>query len=203
MIIIGLSGGIASGKSTISKILKEMEIPVIDSDDISHTVMKKGSQVLADLVEVFGKEVLNIDKTLNRKKLASLVFSNKSNLEKLNSITHPVIKRTILESINIYKNAGQKSCVVDGALLMEGIFKNIVNVLILVFVNKDTQIKRLMERNIIGYDDALNIINSQTPFEEKKKYADYIIDNSYDLEYTRGQLNTIMNEILKVEDGND
>jgi dephospho-CoA kinase len=200
---IGISGGIASGKSTISKILKDMEIPVIDGDDIAHAIMKKGSPVLDKLVLVFGTEILNKDNTLNRKYLGSLVFSDKSNLEKLNCITHPVIKREILESINTYKSAGKKCCVVDGALLMEGIFMDIVNTLILVFVEKDIQVKRLMKRNLIGFDEALNIINSQMPFEEKKKYADYIIDNSYDVEYTRFQLNKIISEILKVEDRND
>jgi dephospho-CoA kinase len=92
---------------------------------------------------------------------------------------------------------------VDGALLMEGIFKDIVDVLILVYINKDIQIKRLMERNLIGYEEAISRINSQMPFEEKKKYADYIIDNSYDVEYTKNQLNKIMYEILSVEDVND
>lgn len=86
---------------------------------------------------------------------------------------------------------------------MEGIFKDIVDTLILVFLDKDIQIKRLMARNIIGYDEALIRINSQMPFEEKRKYADYIINNSYDVEYTLNQLNRIINEILKVEDMND
>lgn len=203
MKIIGLSGGIASGKSTISKMLKEMEIPVIDGDDIARDIMKKGSPVLDKLVQAFGTEVLNKDDTLNRKKLGSLVFSDKDNLKKLNDITHPVIKKELLEGINIYKIAGKKCCVVDGALLMEGIFMDIVKILILVFVNRDIQIKRLMARNLIGFEEAVNRINSQIPFEEKKKYADYVIDNSYDMEYTRFQLNKIINEILKVEDRND
>lgn len=203
MKIIGLSGGIASGKSKISEILMDMGIPVIDGDDIAHYIVEKGSPVLDCLVELFGIEILKIDGTLDRKKLGALVFSNKENLKKLNNIIHPAIKNEILKKIDFYKNTGKKCCIVDGALLMEGIFKDIVSILILVYVNRDTQLKRLMNRNSIGYKEALSRINSQMPFEEKKKYADYIIDNSYDLEYTRSQVNKIMNEILKVEDLND
>ena len=202
MIIIGLSGGIASGKSTISKMLKDMGIPVIDGDYIAHSIMNREGKVLDKVVETFGIEILNIDGTLNRKKLGDLVFSSKNNLDKLNSITHPAIKEEIIETINNYINAKEKCCVVDGALLMEGIFKDIVNILILVFVNKEIQINRLMERNLIGNEEAMNRINSQMSFEEKKKYANYIIYNSYDMEHTRSQLNTIMNEILSMEDRN-
>lgn len=203
MKIIGLSGGIASGKSTISKMLKDMGTPVIDGDYIAHSIMNREGKVLDKVVEAFGIEVLNINNTLNRKKLSDLVFSSKNNLDKLNSITHPAIKKEIIEAINTYKNADKKCCVVDGALLMEGIFKDIVNILVLVYVNKEIQVKRLMERNLIGNEEAINRINSQMSFEEKKKYADYIIDNSYDVEYTRNQLNKIMNEILSLEDMND
>lgn len=203
MIIIGLSGGIASGKSTISNILKDMEIPVIDSDTIAHTVVQKGSPVLNSLTRTFGIEILNADGSLNRKKLGNIVFNNNENLKKLNNIAHPAIKEEIIKSIDFYRRSGKKCCVVDGALLMEGIFKDLVNLLILVYVNRDTQLKRLMDRNLIGYDEALSKINSQMPFEEKRKYADYIIDNSYDLEYTRKQVNKIMNEILKMEGLND
>lgn len=203
MKIIGLSGGIASGKSTITRALREMKIPVIDGDEIARDIMKSGSPVLLKLSEEFGKDVINRDGTLSRQKLGSLVFGNKSNLEKLNSITHPVIKSEILKSINYYRSAGEKCCVVDGALLMEGIFKDIADILILVFVDRDTQIKRLMDRNLIEYEEALSRVNSQMSFEEKKKFADYIIDNSYDVEYTLNQLNKIMNEILKLEDMND
>ncbi len=203
MLIIGLTGGIASGKSTISEMFKDMGIPVIDGDYIAHSILKEEGPVLDKLVEAFGIEVLNMDSTLNRRKLGNLVFSNKNSLEKLNSITHPPIKKEIIEAINTYKNSGEKCCVVDGALLMEGIFKDIANILVLVYVNKEIQIKRLMERNLIGNEEAIIRINSQMPFEEKKKYADYIIDNSYDVEYTRSQLNKIMKEILTLEDRND
>lgn len=203
MIIIGLSGGIASGKSTISQILKDMEIPVIDSDTIAHTIIQKDSLVIDSLTKAFGTEILNTDGTLNRKILGTIVFNNKENLKKLNNITHPAIKREIIVNIDFYKNAGKRCCVVDGALLMEGIFMDIVDYLILVYVNRDTQLKRLMDRNLIGSEEALKKINSQMPFEDKKKYADYIIDNSYDLEYTKNQVNKIMNEILKMEDLND
>lgn len=203
MKIIGLSGGIASGKSTISKVLKEMNIPVIDGDEIVHEIMESGSSIVLRLVNEFGKDILNRDGTINRKKLGTLVFKDKRKLEKLNNITHPIIKDEIINRIEALKKANEKYCVVDGALLMEGIFKNITNILILVYVSPDIQIKRLMERNSINYEEALNKINSQIPFEEKKKYADYVIDNSKDVEYTINQLNKIMNEILKMEDVND
>lgn len=203
MKIIGLSGGIASGKSTVSSILRDKGIPVIDGDVIARNIVEKGSNVLNKLVEIFGKEILFEDGTLNRRKLGAIVFNDKENLEKLNNITHPAIKKEILKNIDFYDNAGKKYCVVDGALLMEGIFKDIANILILVYVNSDTQVKRLIDRNNIDYAEALSKISSQMPFEEKMKYANYIIDNSYDLEYTKNQVNKIMSEILNLEDLND
>lgn len=203
MKVIGLSGGIASGKSTVSNILRDKGIPIIDGDVIAREIVEKGSNVLDRLVETFGEEVLYEDGTLNRRKLGTIVFNNKENLEKLNNIMHPAIKKEILKNIDFYDNAGKKYCVVDGALLMEGIFKDIANILILVYVNSDTQVKRLIDRNNIDHDEAVSKINSQMPFEDKKKYANYIIDNSYDLEYTKSQVNKIMSEILNLEDLND
>lgn len=203
MKVIGLSGGISSGKSTITRAIREMEIPVIDCDEIANDIMKTGSPILHRLSLEFGTEVLSSEGILNRQWLGSRVFGNKENLERLNNITHPVIKSEIQRNIDFYRNKGEKCCVVDGALLMEGIFKGITDILILVYVDRDTQIKRLMSRNQMGYEEALRRITSQMPFEEKKQYADYIINNSYDVEYTLNQLNKIMNEILKPEEMND
>lgn len=189
---IGLTGGIASGKSTVSKMIIEMGIPVIDGDKISREIVDIGSPILKKIVEEFGENVLNEDGTLNRKELSNIVFKDSYLLEKLNSIIHPAIKKKIFDKIEEYKKLGMKFCVVDAALLIETGFIKMVDCLILVDTDKETQIKRLMDRDKIDHEAALRIISSQMDLNEKKKYADYLIDNNEDIEYTRHQLINII-----------
>lgn len=202
MIVIGITGGIASGKSTISNMLKKAGIPVIDADEISRDVVKKGSAALEEISKEFGERILNSDGTLNRRALGSIVFSDSRKLEKLNSITHPRIKCLIKEKIIQYKNEGKKLCAVDAPLLIETGFYELVDIVILVYVDRKLQLKRLINRDNITYQQAQKRIESQMSFEEKMKYADYIIDNSRDIEYTKQQINTILNKIILLEDIN-
>lgn len=200
MRIIGLTGGIGSGKSTVSDMFKEYGIPVIDADEISRDIVKKGSNVLFQIENEFGREVLNDDDTLNRKKLASIVFSNKDKLEKLNEITHPVIRREILSRIEKLRSKGYLACVVDAALLIEAGFYTIADIVVLVYADKETQLQRIIKRDNITLEEAENRIESQMPFEKKKLYADLIIDNSGDIEYTKQQLNKILEREVFMED---
>lgn len=203
MVVLGLTGGIASGKSTVSKILADMNIPIIDADKVARDIVEKGSSVLKKIEEQFGMDVISEDGTLNRKTLGEIVFNNKEKLKVLNDITHPSIKNIVIEEINKYNKMGKRLCVVDAALLIEANYLDIVDKVILVYVDKKNQLKRLITRDNLNMDKALNKINSQLSFEEKKKYANYIIDNNEDLEYTKLQVNRIVEEILFMEDVHD
>jgi dephospho-CoA kinase len=200
MIVLGLTGGIASGKSTISEIIKGCGIPVIDGDVISREIVKPKSFALNLIKNEFGNDITNKKDELNRKKLANIVFNDALKLEKLNSITHPIIKGEILKKLDFYKEQGYKLCVVDAAILIEAKFTDVVNYIILVYVDSKVQLERLMKRDNFSKEEALRRINSQMTFENKAEYADFILDNSKDLEYTKQQVNKILKEIALSEE---
>lgn len=200
MKIIGLTGGIASGKSFISDVLKEEGIPVIDADIISREIVFKGSEALKEIEEKFGKEVLNSDGTLNRKRLGSIVFSEKNKLETLNKIMHPKILNEIKKRIEIIRTQGFNLCVIDAPLLIETGLYHIADIVLLVYVNREVQIKRLIKRDNISIEEAEKRISSQMSFEEKKKYSDYVIDNNGSREDTKKQIHDILEEIILMED---
>lgn len=200
MVVIGLTGGIASGKSTISNILMDMKIPVIDADVIARDVVKPETDTLKRLVQKFGEDILNIDGTLNRKKLSNVVFNDRESLKQLNLIIHPAIKNAIMNKLNEYRKSKEKYCVVDAALLIEANFIDIVDCVILVYVNRKTQVERLMNRDKISMEEAERKIDSQMSLDEKMEYADYLVDNNNDVENTRLQLKSIIKEIFNLEE---
>lgn len=200
MVVIGLTGGIASGKSTISNMLMDMEILVIDADVIARDVVKPETDTLKRLVQKFGEDILNIDGTLNRKELSNIVFNDRESLKQLNLIIHPAIKNAIMNKLNEYKKSKEKYCVVDAALLIEANFIDIVDCVILVYVNRKTQVERLMNRDKISMEEAERKIDSQMSLDEKMKYADYLVDNNHDVENTRLQLKSIIKEIFNLEE---
>ena len=200
MIVLGLTGGIASGKSTISEIFKGYGIPVIDGDMIARDIVKPERLALNLIKSEFGDEIVNENGELNRKKLAGIVFKDAQKLESLNSITLPIIKEEIYKKIDYYKAADCKICVVDAAILIEAKFTEIVNYIILVYVDLQVQLERLMKRDNFSKENALCRINSQMTFENKAEYADFILDNSKDIEYTKQQVNKILKEIALSEE---
>jgi dephospho-CoA kinase len=203
LIVLGLTGGIASGKSTVSQMLKEKGFPIIDADMISREILKIGEVAFNRVIESFGIQILNPEGEIDRKRLREIVFNDNEKLKTLNEITHPEILKRINEKIKIYDTKGYRLCVVDAALLIEtGFYKN-VDFVLLVYCDRETQLNRLMNRDGLTYEQAIRMINSQMDFEEKKKYADYIIDNSKDLENTKKQLDYIINSILSMEEMNE
>lgn len=183
--------------------LKEQGFPIIDADIISREILKKGELAYKKIIDKFGYQILNPDGEIDRKRLRELVFNEKNKLKILNDITHPEILNRINEEIEFYKNNGYSMCVVDAALLIETGFYKHVDIVMLVYCDRETQINRLMNRDGLTYEQAIKIINSQMDFEEKKKFADYIIDNSKDIENTKSQLNYIINSILNMEEMNE
>jgi dephospho-CoA kinase len=202
MFIIGLTGSIASGKTSISSMLEKMGFPIVDADAIARRVVEKGMPALERIKKEFGEEVLNSDGTLDRKALGQMVFSSSKKLELLNSITHPAIIEEINRNINALSDKGEKMCVLDAPLLIESGINGMADSVLLVYVDDRTQLSRLMNRDNISEELALKKISSQMGFEEKRKYADYVIDNSRSLDYTKAQLEKIIATIRGMEDSN-
>ena len=187
--VIGLTGGIGTGKSTVSQILQEKKFPVIDLDTISHEVIKI-PKVIEKIVENFGKEVLensgnfeneNNAIRISREKLGKIIFENKEKRLLLNSIMHPEILHTMREQISKYKK-NNKIIFVEIQLLFEVQWEKEFDYILLISAKKSTQIRRILERDKRSEIDALNIINSQLPLDEKKKRSDFVIENDGNIE---------------------
>ncbi|NMA04255.1 MAG: dephospho-CoA kinase [Clostridiales bacterium] len=188
-IIIGLTGGIASGKTTVSNILRELGAIIIDADEISRKIVEKGKPALDEIREYFGEKVLLENGELNRKKLGDIVFDNAEELRKLSEITLPYIVEEITDEINLCKET-YNDCVIvlDAALLIEQNLMYLVEEIWLVVAPRETQFERLVEREDISRDGAEKRIDAQMSPEHKKKYAHKIIDNSKDLDHLRAQI---------------
>ncbi|MBU5675632.1 dephospho-CoA kinase [Alkaliphilus sp. MSJ-5] len=187
--VIGLTGGIASGKSTVSNILRGLGAIIIDADEVARKIVGQDRPALAEIERSFGKEVIFEDGNLNRKKLGTIVFNDQSLLKKLNEITHPYIIKEIIDVINWYKKTSNNRVIIlDAALLIEMDLIYLVEEVWLVSVPKEVQINRLIQRENISADDAKKRIDAQMSLDEKKQYAHIIIDNSKDVDYLKEQV---------------
>lgn len=191
--IIGITGSIACGKSTVSNYLKSKGYIVIDADRIGHEALDD-DYVKEKLILAFGNEILE-DNKINRQKLGELVFGNSSNLNVLNSIIHPEIRKKILEKID--KNNDKELIFIDVALLFEAKFDDLVDKIIVVYVDKNTQLTRLMKRNSISKKEALSRIVSQMSPIEKAKLGDYTVNNNLDVINTYEQVDKVLSELKK------
>ena len=190
--LIGLTGGIASGKSIVSSIFKELGAYVIDADRISRDVMVPGSEIYKKVVNVFGEGILKDDQTIDRKKLGDMIFGNPEKIALLNECTHPEIFREIDRRVKeIRQNTPDALIIVDAALLVEtGAYKTF-DKLVVVYVDKETQLKRLKERDGFTDEEVTKRISSQMPLKEKVKYADFVIYNDKGLEETWRQVEEV------------
>ena len=197
--VIGLTGGIGTGKSTVSQILQEKKFPVIDLDTISHEVIKI-PKVIEKIVENFGKEVLensgnfeneNNAIRISREKLGKIIFENKEKRLLLNSIMHPEILHTMREQISKYKK-NNKIIFVEIQLLFEVQWEKEFDYILLISAKKSTQIRRILERDKRSEIDALNIINSQLPLDEKKKRSDFVIENDGNIEELKEKIDKFL-----------
>jgi dephospho-CoA kinase len=188
MKVIGLTGGIGSGKSTVSRILSGLGAKIIDADLVSREIMSKGQEAYNEIVGYFGENILDERGEIDRKRLGLIVFEDAQKLKKLNEITHPKIIEKIKAMIMEAKKENYKVIVVDAALLIETGLYQMMDEIWMVVVDIETQIKRIMKRDGFSYEEALKRIRSQMPLEEKIKYADFIINNSKTLEKTEEQV---------------
>lgn len=178
--IIGLTGGIATGKSTVSSILKDKGYIVIDADTIAREIVKVDKPAYGKIVEFFGESILNEDKTINRKQLGDIVFSDRDMLQALNHITHPYIFKDMKKALDKYGN--NNILILDIPLLFEELkeinkYGILFDEIWLVYADEKTQIERLMKRDKFTKSQALNRIKAQMPIEDKVNQATRIIDN--------------------------
>lgn len=197
--IIGLTGSISTGKSTVSNYLKEKGYKVIDADEITHELMQKGNANYVKIVEHFGDSILDENFEIDRKKLSKIVFSDENELKMLNNLTQPNIFNKIKKTIEI---SDEKIIFLDIALLIEFIKDEKWDIPLdeiwLVYVNRNIQLKRLIKRNNFSKEEANSRINAQMNIDEKIGYADFIIHNDRDLEYLYEQID----ERLKIYESN-
>jgi dephospho-CoA kinase len=190
---VGLTGGIASGKSAVADILKSEKIPVVDADEVSRAVMRPGSPLFHDIVQAFGHDVLNPEGDLDRAALAEKVFSNPQALERLNALTHPVIWAEMQRQVSQLE-ATHPLVVVMVPLLLENGRQDFVDEVWVVSLPREMQKARLMARNQLSEAQAEARISAQMPLEDKLLLADRVIDNSGDLEHLRQSLLPLLNQ---------
>lgn len=188
MIKIGLTGGIASGKSLVSSYFQELDIPILDADKIYKNLLKTNKLLYNEIKKTFNLE----DFTL--KQLGEIVFDDQIKLKTLNKIAHPYVIRYFAEQLKKMAKT-EKFVVLDIPLLFEAKMESYCDVIICVYVDEIIQIERLMKRNNLTKEEALKRINSQMPLSEKCKISDYVIDNSQDRDYTYQQFTEIFNKI--------
>lgn len=191
-LVIGLTGSIASGKSTVSTMFKELHIPVIDADKISREVVEPGEFAYQEIVKEFGETILLEDQSIDRKKLGSIIFTDEGKRKKLNGIVHPAIRKRMLEEKEAYTKALEKCVVMDIPLLFESKLTHFVEKIVVVYVDENTQLERLMSRDGSSEKEALQRIRSQIPVREKIELADAVINNNGTKEDSFGQLKDIL-----------
>jgi dephospho-CoA kinase len=191
---IGLTGGIASGKSTVTGMIRELGIPVIDADQVARDVVKAGEEAYTQIVATFGRDILQANGEIDRAKLGAIVFHSEQERKKLNAIVHPAVRRRMMREKEAYVQSGAKTIVLDIPLLFESELTHFIDKVIVVYVDDDVQLERLMKRNGFSKEEALARIGSQMPLREKVKKADAVINNNGTVEETRQQLLQILTE---------
>ena len=199
MIIVGLTGSVGTGKSTVDNFFRELGAYIIDWDELAREVVRPHLKAWEEIVEYFGKDFLNEDLTLNRQKLADMVFPDKEKVTKLNQIVHPQVFKEDERITNEIKSLAPDALLIkDIPLLTEVARPLFVDKIIVVAASEQTQIRRLGERGM-SREDAQNRIKSQLPLDEKIKFADFVIDNDGTLEETKKQVEEVYSLLKKGE----
>ncbi len=198
MIIAGVTGTIGTGKSTVARMFGDMGAFVIDADQLAHDVVEPGKAAWQGIVSYFGKDILNQDQTLNRQKLADIVFSDPEKLQKLNLIVHPEVLREDQRLVEERRASDPNGLIIkDIPLLLEAgpeVAHMLVDKIIVVYSSPEIQVKRLVERGLTE-EDARSRIKSQVPVQDKIKFADFTINNDGTPEETRAQVKMIYDKL--------
>jgi dephospho-CoA kinase len=196
--ILGLTGGIATGKSTVTAMLRERGIPVIDADQIAREVVEPGKPAYEAIVRHFGREILLADGQINRKKLGEIVFSDEAERQKLNAIVHPEVRRVMREEAETAERNGAAIVFMDIPLLFESKLQHMVDKIVVVYAPASVQLARMLERDELDEEQAHKRLRAQWPIEQKKQLADFLIDNTGTREETERQVERLLAE-LKAE----
>lgn len=200
MLNVGLTGGIACGKSTVARMFVQKGAHVIDFDLLAHEVQEPEKPAWQEVVRHFGEEILGPDKKIDRVKLGDIVFSDKSKLHVLNNIVHPIVYQ---EWHNRLEKLGKKDhhaiVLSDVPLLFEGQMQQLFDLTVLVLIAPEEQIRRLMARNHISHEEAEKRLKSQMPIGEKKALADIVIDNEGTIPQTEKTVKKVWQELLHRE----
>ena len=194
MLVVGLTGNIGCGKSSLSDIFRAEGIKIIDADIIARQIYED-EKLLRKVYETFGNDIKNEDGSLIRKALGRIVFSDDEKLIQLNKLTHPVIRQKVSDEIEEYKSQNEEIVILDAALLVESDYLNFIDKLLVVTCKENIQIERIIARDNCSIEEALGRIKSQMSQENKVKYADYVIDNSATLSELRKKAFIFMNYI--------
>ncbi len=195
MLVVGLTGGIASGKSTVSRMFRDAGIPVICADELADEVVKPGSAALDKIRQTFGDEFIDSEGNLNRAAMARLVFKDKSKRQDLESIIHPRVAEEQRKLIRQFAVQGHNIVVVDVPLLYENGLEDSFDMILVAYVPPEVQIQRLIARDRVTDKEARSRLDAQLPIDKKKKLAGRIIDNTGPVEHTREQVLGIIREL--------
>jgi dephospho-CoA kinase len=193
--LIGLTGGIASGKTTVAKILERLGAAIVDADTLAREVVEPGRDAWKEIVETFGAEVLHPDQTLDRQKLRATIFDNPAARKKLESIIHPRVRALAEQRIDEHAAAGYKLVVYAVPLLFEGNLHEWLRPVVLVACDIHVQKKRLQQRDRLSAEEAQKHIDAQMSLEEKRRLADYVIENDGNLEDLERQVQAVLSKI--------
>ena len=195
MFKLGLTGGIATGKTTISNYLKSIDIPVLDADEYARKVVEPGTPGLAEITNTFGEQILQPDGSLNRKLLGQIVFNDSSARQTLNDITHPRIQQMMADELHRLAEQQTPLVILDIPLLLENNNVAGADAVMVVSIPESLQLTRLMQRNNLTEKEAHARISAQMPLVEKEKLADFVIDNSGTISNTQKQVEKVIQKI--------
>lgn len=199
MIFVGLTGGVATGKTTVANMFRRCGAVVIDADELARQVVTPGKPAWRDIVRTFGKQILKPDRTINRHALGAIVFHDKKKLRRLERIIHPRVAR---EQARLTKQAARKDpkavVVYDVPLLFEAGIDKRVDKIIVVTADRDTQVARLKKRNGLTRAEALRRIKSQMPMSKKRRFADYVVDGTTVPKHLEAHVSAILEDLRSI-----
>lgn len=195
MKVIGLTGGIGSGKSTVSQFLAELGAVIIDADKVGHEAFKPETEIWREVVAAFGKQIVTPDDTINREKLGTIVFGNSKARERLNQIMHPRMYDLVKAQIEEYRRQGESVVVVEAPLLLEAGWTSLVDEVWVTVASEAAVLKRLRERTGLSEAESLARLRSQLAAEKRVRHADVVIDTDCSLDELKAKVKKLWQEL--------
>ena len=199
-LLLGVTGGIASGKTVVAKMLEELGAPLIDFDVLARQVVEPGKPAFTQIVDYFGKEVLQGDGTLDRKRLSRIVFRDTEKRNQLEGFTHPLIYEAFLKRVKAITEKDPEAIIQAVVpLLIEKNLQSIFDKVLVVYVSQDKQVERLVERDAISREEAAHMLEAQLPINEKLAYADFVVNNEGSMQETKKQVEEVWLELKRLQ----